>query len=448
MNQSLLSRIDSLDADIAKIVGSTIAAPGAREALMRYYAKRGSIQVDIGIAEAGLADLLRAYAQADGLNTRVDGHSFDQLHAGFARATPAESLPYWLWARLGEGFRRYALDVLLTRSNKERELYAAIHQSIVCFKKADASLEARAYGGSEPTPAIRAWITAHRAAARTTLFWMSVSASEPSERLFRTAEEEFGHAIEQQQGDAAHPEYVWAKQFRAFLHALRGAKGDFAVAHAELKSIDTASEATQSSLNRSLAMLSSYDAVPPPAPPGGPPEGAPSAEQLARREAAARAALESAMAAVTQDPEDFMASYFGAVATWILGSISADKAVRARFANRTAAAIEGARARSTSAMSQAYATLVGLELMTAMMQTREHAPAAAKKAADILQRFEDFQPDWETRAIFMRDPVWQTVKNDAQYGHVHEALVDLPNFDALRRKFKVWPGKIDPEDET
>jgi hypothetical protein len=80
--------------------------------------------------------------------------------------------------------------------------------------------------------------------------------------------------------------------------------------------------------------------------------------------------------------------------------------------------------------------------MTEMM----HGKAIPSDADGLLDRLSDFPPDWETRALFMRDPVWQTVKSDERYSHIHARLKGRSNFDALRDKFKVWPAKIDPED--
>jgi hypothetical protein len=424
-----VEQLETLDARIAQILEQKKGA--AREELMSCYAKRGSLESDGGLAEAGLADLLRAYAQQNDLNVHADGQEFETLLAAYPETPPTvPSTPFWLWSRLGEGFRRYALDVLLARTDHPEDVYKAIHRSIDCFKRAEVAFEKGALGGMEKSKATLAWILAHRAAARTTLFWMSISASQPRNDLFEVAEREFRHAFE------LAPGYRWSRRFRAFLYALRGAAGDYRVARGELEAIRTDDPATQSSLNRSIAMLASYDAAPAPGESGPAPANA-------VREQAARDALDGAMAAASEDPEDAVALYFGAVATWLLGKVSRDEAARMRYAKRTSDAVEGARTRALSMISQGYAALAGLDLITAM--TGDTAKTeAGREAGMALQRLSTIAPDWETRAIFMRDPVWQTAKNEknAALLEKHESL----NFDILRDKYKVWPASINPED--
>jgi hypothetical protein len=424
-----VAQLEELDARIAQILRDK--KQSEREELMSCYAKRGSLESDGGLAEAGLADLLRAYAQQRDLNLHADAQDFATLLVAYPPTPPTlESTPFWLWSRLGEGFRRYALDVLLARTDRPEDVYEAIHRSIDCFKRAEIAFEKGALGGMERKPSTHAWILAHRAAARTTLFWMSISASQPRDDLFEVADREFRHASE------LAPGYRWARRFRAFLFALRGKAGDFGVARSELHAIRTDDPATQSSLDRSIAMLASYDAAPAPGESGPAPS-------LKVREQAAREALDGAMAAASQDPEDAVALYFGAVATWLLSKVSHDEAVRKRYAKRTSDAVEGARTRALSMISQGYAALAGLDLI-AIMTNDTTKTQAGREAGVALQRLNAIAPDWETRAIFMRDPVWQTVKNE-KHGALLEKHKSL-NFDVLREKYKVWPAAMNPED--
>ena len=426
-----VEQLEELDARIAKILKTQKASE--REELMSCYAKRGSLESDGGLAEAGLADLLRAYAQQESLNGQVDAQDFESLHSAYPAAPPSvESTPFWLWSRLGEGFRRYALDVLLARTDHPEAVTLAIHRSIDCFKRAESAFQKGALGGMEKSRSTHAWILAHRAAARTTLFWMTVSAEKPRNDIFNIAEREFARASK------LAPQYRWARRFRAFLFALRGAAGDYRVARGELEAIRTEDPATQSSLNRSIAMLASYDAAPAPGEPGP-------AASLVDRETAAREALDGAMAAASEDPEDAVALYFGAVATWLLSKVSHDSGAKKRYAKRTSDAIEGARTRALSMISQGYAALAGLELIEDMTNDTPKTEAG-REAGLALERLNTIAPDWETRAIFMRDPVWLVAKNER-----HPALVGKRkalNFDLLRERYTISPVSIHPEDAT
>lgn len=372
-------------AKFERLRAADVAVQEARtaEEQVKALVARGALQSDLGLATAGLEDLLRAYvhhkSQTKEPDPRLGQQKLSDLLPVYEKKSPQG--PAWLVAQLGEAFRIYARDVSLSKTDPS-EVNRFSKHALDCFNNAIA--EHRAGDGL-------AWMEAHCAAVYTMRYWMSlVKNGQGDRKLFEGAENGFEAAI-----SASPNGYVWATRFLAFLYALRGASlepqghADYVKqARERLSQVETQDKYDQSSLNRSIAMLYSYDTFLP---------------NLAHdsREASADESISRALQAVEQDPEDFMASYFGAASLWWLARHGKSNAA---YRDRLEATLEGAQIRSINALSQAATTLAGIAVMR---NDKELAGVAMKL-------FETIPPDLETRAMMSLDPVFRSEDPDVR----------------------------------
>jgi hypothetical protein len=416
-----------LDAD------GRIDAPANDRALAAAYLDRGAIKLNMGLSESGLVDLFQAYAATRGVD-RAQGMA--ALHDAFAHDPELASLPSLLLGQIGEGLRLYARDVLLRMVTDEEAVDDTVRASVSAFEAALEAVEREGGALKDGGKGRRGWIKAHQAAAFTTLFWMAVSAGEDGADLFKAAKDGFDEAIDCRTG-----RYPWAHRFRAFLYAIRGEHEDFGNAVKDLDAAKDVRDGSGAALDRSIAMLLSYEAGSDRANP---------AEQLA----AARRSLDAAGEGLRLDPDDFMASYFQAVALWRLADLEEDPQARERLRQYVEPAIDAAWSLTINAMSRAYATLAGLAAMNVLSNDEGRAASLAMSpdalrrresfasmARDALKRFETVRPDWETRAMFIRDPVWHEVKHRKMHALVARHLGDGYDLDRLKEKFAVWPRR-------
>lgn len=377
--------------------------------------KRGRVHAELGLPSRALEDSLRAYLDVEegALSSLLRGvldrfkrnpaalvpTSIDRENAS-TTDVPSRALS----ARLGEALRVYIRDVLLSHPpGGELNVVDAVECSVYLFDQAEADLLAtRGNVGNDDTEL--SWIRAHRGAARAINYWtylVNDSDEARTEATFAAADRDF-ECSKLQNGAP----YVWSVRFHAYLYSVRAQLTDFAKACDLLESALQVDPNTQSLIERSRAMLFSYQA-------------SATTSSLEDRTKAARAGIHAGAAATAVDPDDAIAAYFTAANWWSLAMLEPDASKRETHQRAHRAAIETARTRSMNAISQVLATLAGLQLMeiltpgpesSAQMRPIEDA-RITKNVNDVLQTLQrDFPPDLETQLIFRRDPVWSTVK--------------------------------------
>jgi hypothetical protein len=376
----------------------------------------------------------------------------------------------------------YVRDERLSQPRNQDEVVEHLVLAIAGFNCAVAELEAK----NQQKSALYAWVLAHRAAAYTTRYWLSLpvlpsKAGEPERedvrRYFKTraldskdveaferAKTDFEAAIlcydalvANATGDqikGPRNGRAWTRRFIAFLYALRGEpaklkeQSDFERARKHLEDVKSVDGAEQSSLQRSIAMLLSYDAVC-----RDDDDGIGSicnAMQNPQRIAAAKLCVDSAIDAQSRDENEFVAPYFGAVSTWLLsrGPEGAD------YRPDVAPAIQSARVRAQNAISQANAALLGLFVLEAMQGQLEYEAAAPdseqQRAAETVRKAaiaqakaliaklvndQTLQLDLESQAMFFRDPAWHTVAHDTRFFAINAELE--PSLQELRALFRL-----------
>jgi len=330
------------------------------------YEQRGNLLINLGFAQAGWEDLHQAEMLA---GTRMS---------------------YSLAAKLGEARRVYARDVLLNGPENVGIVYEAIRDSVKYFNYAEAAIKSEASRPDSPDLSpVLAWVYAHRAAAHTLAYWIESASGKPESKHFSYASDDFDEARKRcLKGDSAD----WIDRFQAFLYALRADKtrGDLQKAAWLLEKIKdaTADSQVRSSIERSLAMLFSYE------------EG----------EENARASVDLALSVIGKDAEDYLASYFAAASVSWLAKYAED---RHRYQDHLEAAIQSARVRSSKVLSQAYATLASLSVLEAMSDSPQKSKAK-REAKRILQKFHngDPYPDLETWAILTHDCAWRELEKE------------------------------------
>jgi hypothetical protein len=334
-------------------------------------------------------------------------------------SAPAFPLPpYTPDAELGEAFRIFARDELLSkqRSNSApdgaQDLIDAARYSIDSFERALRYSNATARGTD--LTRFRVWIIAHRASTFTMLYWLAGSANPTLELnrfahlsvadqacldwLFQQADDGFSRALEEL------PSYDWGVKFRAVLLALRGGPAgrngpsDFFRARRLLQAgfqPDAKSNAStepqahfqQASFWRSLSTLYAYDTVSSSAPD----------ESVEAAERSINAGIE----AVRLDPDEYRGAYFAVASHWFLARKSQlsleDKAA---YEANLQASLDAASVRARNALSQALAALAGLQDLQYLVD--ETSP---RDGVDYYALLDKFHADWESRAIFARDPV-------------------------------------------
>ena len=249
-----------------------------------------------------------------------------------------------------------------------------------CIDGFTAALE----GKASFSPAQQAWLHAHRGAAHTLMFSMK-----PDAASFSQAKDDFTRARQ-----LLNP-YAWSLQFEAFLHAVRGEVGDFEVARSLLRQIKTDDSMTQSSLNRSLAMLYSYD----------------------QETDAAKESVRKGLEAVRLDPEDCTAAYFSAASLHFLNKR------RVVSEELFTSALESARVRAMNAISQASALLAGIGILQGDDSiAREFLDRLVKPATSEL----DIRPDLETLAMISRDPTWAPLRGHTAFKQLMEKGAPRP----------------------
>jgi hypothetical protein len=400
---------------------STRRQPSAPREIVQAYRERGRFKINLSIARSGLHDLLLAHAHALGRGSPISTFEDlleDLLNRPHVETTENEDVT--LLAYLGEALRIYARDVQLSVLEEEGDVERTVEKSIECFGR---SLEKLGAGTDE----ITAWIYAHQAAARMMIYWLRLVSNDTTEQaveeraqLFKECETGFKDALAKRQGS-----YPWCSQFLSFLYALRGESTDFRHASelledivdkpagdGETRKVSGLSETRRVALLRSIAMLSSYDAVA-------------SSLSVTEQLSAARNSVDSGLNAMAQDPDEFMAAYSVAVSRWVLHEREAveDPTDKALHRANLSAALDVAEARSRNAISQALATLVGLAFVRMKMARGAERDRLADHAEALQNQFYSFMPDLETRAMFLRDPAWQAILKD---GDCRERFKDKP----------------------
>jgi len=379
----------------------------------------GHRKVSLGFATAGLRDLLIA---TDALNCEqapapgdLDDALADVLERGAAGLSDDPSI----LAKFGEALRVYARDVQLSRA-QDKLLGRTVKASIECFDKALAS-----YSDQVELAAEKAWLLAHRGAALMMIYWLDIirPGATGDNELFEACKADFEAAC------ALKSQYTWSIQFNAFLHALRGEVGDFDYAVERLKSLPAETRA-RPTIQRSLAMLYSYNA-------------APKSEKASveERRDAAQASLNAALNAQKDDQDEFLGSYSGAASSWALfdmapgdlkGNKDEDKE-KQRLLQDAQASCETAEIRARNAISQALVALVGLTFVRGKLAQATGDEAALKaagtdsQALQLLIKKSQFR-DLESQAMVRRDPVWRSIKDDADCSRYFLQ----PGFDELR----------------
>lgn len=397
--------------------------------------KRSKIHAEFGLTDLALQDCVQAI---DGNPPGTVGQALEQAQTilgGQLRPTPgsspaaepAEVPEYALYARLGEALRVYVRDVLFSETLADSSIMLEkILASIQAFDQAEEKLPPPEELSEDDQR--RKWIKAHRGAAYSLQYWMLVTNNDPdADRVFRAAEEDFV-----QSSEFGGKRYVWSIRFHALLVTLRAAKGDFERARGLLNSVIDDAPLAQSSLHRSLSMLFSYETA------------AENLNQIVRRSASFEG-VAAGGAAVEEDAEDHIAAYFTAANWWFLASTETDPAVKAGHLAAFQAAISSARIRARNSISQSLAGLVGLVLLDAFRSqaqtttdfaVQELSDAQLKELQSLLGFLDSFPPDFETRLIFARDPVWTEVKltMPAMFRQLQSAQL---NFDKLEQKNRV-----------
>jgi hypothetical protein len=427
----------------------------------------GHEKLRLGLVDSGLRDMLEAFGKLASGDTTTTG--LDKAFGTTAALTNARDWATPLpsgqgaaalsedagdLARLGEGLRVYARDEQLSRP-LDAQLVVTLRSSVACFDKALDRTD-----DSER----RAWLLAHRGAARSMIYWyLLTSSSDPAEHdtLFAACTKDFEEAC------ALKDPYPWSHQFLAFLYALRGtqtpgkdgapAVDDFDRAIELLKELPE--EARPGAIQRHIGMLSSYNAV----------GTGIKRKSPADRIKAACESIDRGLEAVECDQDEFFGAYSAAVSYWAryetsketeedakrrvetaTGGASTDEAAAARAAlgeaeaetarlrRLTKGALDAARTRARNAISQALAAAVGLSFLRARLAWEDdkadnsnggHLDAAVRESTRLLQFFDLVQPDLETRSIFIRDPAWQAILS---HEVCRKAFADI-GYDRLRQ---------------
>src|SRR5262249_30552715 len=124
----------------------------------------------------------------------------------------------------------------------------------------------------------------------------------------------------------------------------------------------------------------------------------------------ARASVDLALGILEKDADDYLASYSAAASVSWLAKYAEDAH---RYRDYLDATIQCARARSSKALSQAYATLASLSVLEALSDSPQKANAK-KEAKRILAKFHegDPYPDLETWAILAHDSAWRELEKE------------------------------------
>lgn len=394
-DDSPLKKIDDLDNQIAK------SERGSR-GFGRLHAQRGQLKAEFGAVTEALKDLLRAYiahaGESDGnVNSVAELRSKQQAIEATERAS---SVPSSVRARLAETARRYAGEVLI---NFDRSFPGGSSLSIGDAAAAVADYLAwsitlfdRVLTDSElaALPDTRAWVLAHRGAARTTLLWLTLAAGGQDGKAFDKAGEDFDEAARL----SSKRPYEWNSAFHAVFLTLRR---DLDGALDKLKQMRD--ETKQASVLSSRAMVESYISVSK--------EVSPEAQRQA-----ARASINTALLSTRADAERTFAYYTAAVSRWRLATLSEDAEDQKRQFDNLWPAIDAARLAAQSAASQACISLVGLYVIQALEFGRRGMDDERDKKLDLAARtLDNFlasggQIDLEAWAMVSNDPVWTVIK--------------------------------------
>jgi tetratricopeptide (TPR) repeat protein len=382
------------------------ALRGPRGTLGTAYRKLGHLKSDIGFPSTGLEDVLRAYAlhKKPGVDPdKLANQSLSELRSEHVNPDPfpVDGTPFELAAQLGEGLRLYARDIDSScEAGAAARTILTLERSVQCFEYAVQKC-------STDRVDQQAWLLAHRGAARTTGYWLKralgagvadkIFGALPSPELFKIAKRDFDDALKLKS------DYGWCRRFLAFLLTLEGS--DFEKAGSQLERARADGSGNDSSLERSRAILFLNLA-------------GTSAENKHDR---ASQSLAAATEAMRLDPEEYVAAYYAAASMSILAQESKDATNRRRKRREALAAIEGATVRSQNAISQAYATLIGLTVLKSHLchcdddavdkpkpkeNERERAQATLEEAEECKHYVSlamNARVDLETRVVFDRE---------------------------------------------
>jgi hypothetical protein len=341
------------------------------------YRRLGHQKSLCGLARAGLEDSLRAYALATPRPPdpmQLDRETLKTLRRYLEDPDfPVAGPSFAELVQLAESLRCHArdLDISSVEESVERTKWM-IERSLRCFDAGIAFKDGRSDDQL-------GWAHAHRGAAYTTLYWIEHALNRDSaekSRLFRAAQDDFRKAVELRKNN------VWAIQFEAFLLTIRGAREDFEAAGALLERAKAEGAASTTSMDRSLAILNFNLG------------GADPRNEYDRL----KASVGHGLAAMQKDTEECPAAFFSVASMALLAkaghpkSFIYDKAVHP--------AIQSARTRATNIISQAAATLVGLEAIETYLRAKpcdKHGKRRYRKWLDIAR---EVPPDLESRVVY------------------------------------------------
>lgn len=398
-------------------------------------AQRGILRSDLGMVHAGLTDCMCAlFGITDGelpaLLEQYEATVRTEKNTGSAAVN----------ARTAEAVRMYVRDAVLAAPKAQvRDVQALLNSAIAGFDKAEEQLRLRPPRDQKAADTQKAWILAHRGATGTLLIWMNFLKESKDDAVFgdgSKAPTVFSKArADFENAQKISPDrFDWCIQFEAFLLALRGEKQDFFDAKDLLYKLADTNGELPSGIHRSIAMLNSYIAANP-------------AIEVSVRTEAAFDAIESGLLGAASDSEDDKVLYNAASCAWMVSRLldkqgftltkanGPDKEddARADLAGDLQSYIDSAETRARDQASQSIIVLIGLSWLRALSGPDKDKAAAYKQAnayATLLE--EQIIPGLEARAMFRRDPVFATIRDDPALSKVKDAI--SPNFDMLRNR--------------
>jgi tetratricopeptide (TPR) repeat protein len=283
-----------------------------------------------------------------------------------------EKAYWWVYGHIGEALRLYAMYPPVDLGPK----------SLSCHVQRSIELSARYFDDAvAESNAGDAWMLAHRGAVSTFRCWMaellSPKGAGDAAALAAAASRDFDAAF------ALNPYYGWAKVFKAFLLTLQG---DYRGASEELGLAFQRDDHGKNILRRALCELQSYSS------------GTAITDDAAGDASAKREALRDTVrlgwGALQLDQDDVHAMYHVATGLHRLKDPLAPIAV-------------------VMARTRLYTTLNHINMMLAGLDLCEHGKAGTswRRLLEELRSHIDMQ----TVAMIQHDPVWNGVRDEAEY---------------------------------
>lgn len=328
----------------------------------RARARRGALRMAMSLSKEALKDLSQAARETDDKDPEA----------------------YWVHAQLGEAHRLYVRDVLLNDPASASQIQQHLLSAVAEFEYA-----LKLPGSAKPDAG--AWILAHCATARSTIFWSAKNGTNQAvcPKLFDLAKSDFDAALKLK------PNYPWCKMSLGILHTLRGEQADLIEAEKQLAEAVQLSPQLGVWQNKYMGLLRSYGVTGQPQPKEPAKNAAEEAERAlakAAAEEAAKAAVEFAGNDANSDPEEIQSPFhLAACLAWLKENAANGK----DYEEHLNAAVLSARRRATNAISNATMILVGLHLI-------QGKPEAAKELFASVAN----QLDVETLEVFSRSPAF------------------------------------------